>query len=178
MAMGRPRKPIDEKQFRTACKIQCTLPEIADFFDCSEDTIERWCHKTYGISYADIHKRFSEGGKMSIRRMQFAIAEDNAAMAKWLGIQYLGQSDNPQLDEDSDTAQAIKNLSEVLYRARTKYGSGAASSPVEPEQAGAEHEGGSIPADAAPLSAAKQGRKSATKPSAKGKAPAKAVKSK
>ena len=98
-------------------------------------------------------------------------------MAKWLGIQYLGQSDNPQLDEDSDTAQAIKNLSEVLYRAKTKYGSGAASSPVEPEQAGAEHGGGSIPADAAPLSAVKQGRKSA-KPSAKGKAPAKAVKSK
>lgn len=91
--MGRPQKEIDQKQFENLCGLQCTLAEIANFFDCSEDTIERWCKRTYSDSFAESFKKHSGKGKISLRRAQFRLAEKNAAMAIFLGKQYLHQKD-------------------------------------------------------------------------------------
>lgn len=95
--MARPRKEIDPDQFEKLCGLQCTLPEIAGWFNCSEDTIERWCKRQYGRSFAEAHKTHSQSGKISLRRYQFKLAERNAAMAIFLGKQYLGQRDTPDL---------------------------------------------------------------------------------
>ena len=91
--MARPRIEIDEKNFESLCGLQCTLTEIADFFSCSEDTIERWCKRHYNLSFAETFKKHSGKGRISLRRAQFRLAEKNASMAIWLGKQYLGQSD-------------------------------------------------------------------------------------
>ena len=50
--MARPKKEIDQEQFEKLCGLQCTKEEVADWFDCSEDTIERWCKATYDESFA------------------------------------------------------------------------------------------------------------------------------
>ena len=92
--MARPRKEINQRQFETLCNYQCTLAEIAGVFGCSEDTIERWCKRTYKTSFAEAFKKLSAGGRMSLRRIQFKLAEKSAAMAIFLGKQYLGQRDN------------------------------------------------------------------------------------
>ena len=89
--MARPRKEIDQNIFKNLCGIQCTKEEIAGVLDCSEDTIDRFCKKEYGESFAVVYKKHSAQGKMSLRRMQFKLAEKNASMAIWLGKQYLGQ---------------------------------------------------------------------------------------
>ena len=94
--MGRPKIEIDQKQFESLCGMQCTLVEIASHFQCSEDTVERWCKQTYSCTFAEAYKKHSVRGKMSLRRSQFKIAETNATMAIWLGKQYLHQSDIPQ----------------------------------------------------------------------------------
>lgn len=109
--MARPQKEIDEKDFAKLCGLQCTLSEIAGFFECSQDTIERWCERTYGERFADIYKKLSGTGKISLRRAQFRLAEKNANMAIWLGKQYLGQKDH--IEEDRD---AIKKLDEILEK--------------------------------------------------------------
>ena len=36
--IGRPLKEIDKVQFEKLCNLQCTLLEIAGFFNCSDDT--------------------------------------------------------------------------------------------------------------------------------------------
>lgn len=103
--MGRPRKEIDKGAFEKLCGLQCTLEEIAGYFDCSPDTIERWCKTEYKESFADTFKKYSATGKMSLRRAQFRLAEKNASMAIWLGKQYLGQRDiviNVSADQESD----------------------------------------------------------------------------
>ena len=84
---------IDKEQFEKLCTIQCTLEEIADWFRCCEDTIERWTIKTYNKKFKEVYKEFQGRGKASLRRMQFKIAERNATMAIFLGKQYLGQKD-------------------------------------------------------------------------------------
>lgn len=117
MAGGRPRVQIDEEQFKGLCSIQCTLEEISHWFKCSEDTIERWCKRELKMSFADAYKRFSVGGKISLRRHQMKMAEHNATMAIWLGKQYLGQSDK---QESTMTIDAKDNFIEAISESAAK----------------------------------------------------------
>lgn len=107
---GRPRKQIDLEQFKKLCAMQCTLGEIAGFFDCSEDTIENWCKREQKSNFSDTYKTYSSAGKISLRRYQMKLAEKNAAMAIWLGKQYLGQKESPEVDDP----EALKRAREIL----------------------------------------------------------------
>lgn len=120
MPNGRP--PIDghtqkekerfKNQFEALCKIQCTEEEILAVLECQTiDTLNRWCRDIYGCTFSRARKRFAEGGKASVRRNQFKIAENNATMAIWLGKQYLGQSDEVYTKIDFED---LKPLSEML----------------------------------------------------------------
>ena len=102
--MGRPLKEIDKKQFENLCSLQCTYEEICGWFDVSDKTLEKWCKNTYGMTFSEIFKIKRAGGRISLRRSQFRLAEKNAAMAIWLGKQFLGQTDKP--DESIDTEDA------------------------------------------------------------------------
>lgn len=112
--MGRPRKEIDRTQFEKLCSIQCTAEEIASFFDCSHDTIEAWCKREYKETFSVVHKKYSAGGKMSLRRYQFELAKKFPNMAIWLGKQYLGQRDSvdvrTNLTEEDELTKSIKGL--------------------------------------------------------------------
>lgn len=114
MAGGRPKIEIDAEQFKGLCSILCTLEEIASWFKCSEDTVERWCKRELKMSFADAYKKFSAGGKISLRRYQMKMAEHNATMAIWLGKQYLGQADKQELtvstQNDDDTIKQMEDF--------------------------------------------------------------------
>lgn len=91
---GRPKKEVDWKQFEDLCAIQCTASEIASVLQIHHDTLTYKVLEHYGEGFSDVYKRFSENGKMSLRRTQLKIAQKNAGMAIFLGKQYLGQKDN------------------------------------------------------------------------------------
>lgn len=83
---GRPKIDIDEDKVYQAARMMCTNVEIADMFGCSTDTIER--------RFAGVLQLARSEGKRYIRRKQFdKMEEGSESMLKWLGIQYLGQSD-------------------------------------------------------------------------------------
>lgn len=90
---GRPRKDISKEQFEKLCGLQCTKKELAAFFDCSEDTIENFCHREYGDNFSAVYNKYASIGNISLRRTQFKLAERSASMAIWLGKQILGQED-------------------------------------------------------------------------------------
>ena len=114
--MARPRIEIDPEEFAKLCEIMCTVEEIAGFFDCSVDTIERFCHRTYKVGFAEIYKRLSSPGKISLRRAQFRLAETNATMAIFLGKQYLGQKDVVPGDSAEEEA-ALTAIVEAMKEA-------------------------------------------------------------
>ena len=116
MATGRPKKEIDKKIFENLCGLQCTLEEIAGVFDCSVDTIERWCKREYRETFAEVYKKHSAKGKTSLRRTQFKLAEKSAAMAIFLGKNYLGQKDNI-IETDEQTLQAVGEALVKIKRA-------------------------------------------------------------
>jgi hypothetical protein len=116
VATGRPRKEIDNKIFENLCGLQCTLEEIAGVFDCSADTIERWCKREYKQTFAEVYKKHSAKGKTSLRRTQFKLAEKSAAMAIFLGKNYLGQKDSI-IETDEQTLQAVGEALVKIKRA-------------------------------------------------------------
>lgn len=103
MPAGRPKIELDWNEFDKLCQLQCTLREIASWFDCSEDTIERRCQDTHGMKFADYYAQRRGKGKISLRRKQFDVAiAGNVSMLIWLGKQYLGQSDKQETVEYSE----------------------------------------------------------------------------
>lgn len=112
---GRPKTKIDKKQFENLCGLQCTLEEICGWFDCDNKTIESWCKSEYGMNFSEIFALKRGKGKISLRRSQWRLAENNATMAIFLGKQYLGQRDTPaETDVKNETVvaliDAIKNV--------------------------------------------------------------------
>jgi len=84
---GRPKKIIDYEAAEKLANIQCTQEEIASFLNLSVRTLQR------DEEFCRIYKKGQDNGKMSLRRIQYKLAEKNATMALWLGKQYLGQRD-------------------------------------------------------------------------------------
>lgn len=118
--MARPKKEIDKEQFEKLCAIQCTLKEIANWFKCSEDTIENWCKVTYQdedgkpMGFSDAYKVYSTDGKISLRRFQFRQAEKSYAMAIWLGKQWLGQRDSMDMSVEARESKDVEALNEYF----------------------------------------------------------------
>jgi hypothetical protein len=73
--------------------LQCTQAEICDFFDVTDKTLNSWCKREYGSGFSEVFSKKRSAGKISLRRMQFQLAEKSASMAIFLGKQYLGQRD-------------------------------------------------------------------------------------
>lgn len=90
---GKYGAKIDKAQFEKLCAILCTEQEICGYFDVSHDTLNRWCHQEYGLTFTETFEQKCTIGKISLRRIQFKQAETNPSMAIWLGKQILGQTD-------------------------------------------------------------------------------------
>ena len=115
--VGRPKTNIDKSNFEKLCRMQCTLEEIAGFFDCCDDTINNWCKEVYDDNFSGVYKKKSVAGKISLRRNQFKIAENNASMAIFLGKQYLGQRDNIEV-KHKDLSKVEELLSKIDKEAK------------------------------------------------------------
>lgn len=111
MAGGRPRKVIEQEQFEKLCGIQCTKEEICAWFNASEKTLDRWVKDTYGqeYSFSQVFNASRQVGHISLRRKQFARAmEGSDQMLKWLGANYLKQSDKTSTTHEA--GETVKKL--------------------------------------------------------------------
>lgn len=107
---GRPQKEIPKLEFESLLYIGCQRQEIVDYFDfqfrmksktgktgISDSTIDRWCKRTYGCSFAEMLRKGQTKLKIKLRRNQIKLSENNASMAIFLGKQWLGQSDKQEI---------------------------------------------------------------------------------
>jgi hypothetical protein len=95
---GRPRLEFDVEEFEKLCELQCTAEEIASFFRFSVDTLDRRIKEHYdGQGFAEVFAQKRGLGRISLRRKQWKLAETNAAVAIFLGKNYLGQKDSHEV---------------------------------------------------------------------------------
>lgn len=91
---GRKEVQIDGAQVRTMASYGCTVAEIAAVLKCSEDTL--------GRRFATELKEGRNARNGMLRVKQFKLADKSAAMAIFLGKNYLGQKDIVKYDRLSD----------------------------------------------------------------------------
>ena len=94
--MARPKKyNIDTEQLTKLATLGCTNIEMADFFGCSPDLLEK--------SYSEYITKGKANLKIRLRQLQWDSAEKgNVAMLIFLGKNILGQQDRleqTELDE-------------------------------------------------------------------------------
>lgn len=107
---------INKNQFESLCEIQCTKEEICAVLDVSEKTLNSWCNSTYGENFSLVFSKKRNGGRSSLRRTQWKLAEKNPTMAIWLGKQYLDQRDEPTNENDNslnDVKELLVTIKEV-----------------------------------------------------------------
>jgi len=101
--MARPRIEIDWDQFDKLCAIQATLTDIAAWFSCSVDTIERAVKREQKMSFADYFAIKRGRGKIGLRRKQYEVAmAGNVPMLIWLGKQYLDQAEKQHAEVNTN----------------------------------------------------------------------------
>lgn len=105
--------PIDWEQFDKLCSIQCSQREIAHWFECSVDTIERAVEREKGMKFAEYFEQKRGRGKIALRRKQYekALGGDNT-MLLWLGKQYLEQADKQDIKSDITQKLLVETLTD------------------------------------------------------------------
>jgi hypothetical protein len=93
--MGRPEKPIDWRQVEAMCQIQCTQAEICAIVGVSDETINARCKKEHGMTFLEYFSQKREGGRASLRRRGWKLAETTPSVWIFHAKNYLGMSDNP-----------------------------------------------------------------------------------
>lgn len=122
--MARPVKEINQTEFEKLCGLQCTRDEICGWFGITDKTLDGWCKRTYGEGFSAIYDKKRETGRISLRRAQFQLAQKSAAMAIFLGKQYLGQRDTPV--EVSHTVSPIDEITAEIFRVQEEQARAAA----------------------------------------------------
>ena len=119
--VGRPKTEINLEELQKLCTLNCTMPEIASFFNMPLRTLEdRFKNDT------DVRTAIENGrnkGKLSVRRKQLQIMDEtnNATMAIWLGKQLLGQRDKHDIvTEDKGETKLSEALEIIQEMARNK----------------------------------------------------------
>lgn len=119
--MGRPKKEFDKKAFSDLVGFGCTQEEICWFFRDREtgipaniDTLTRWCKREYGMTFHEFKKQNELMPlKIQLRRNQLELSRKSAAMAIFLGKNYLGQTDNVVIDNPAQTS-AIEQIAKMV----------------------------------------------------------------
>jgi hypothetical protein len=120
MAAGRPRKEFDKKAFADLIGFGCSQEEICWFFrdkdtgiPANPDTLSRWCKRTYGMNFQEFKKQNELMPlKIQLRKNQLELSKKSAAMAIFLGKNYLGQSD--KIEQVVTNVEDLSPLAEML----------------------------------------------------------------
>ena len=101
-SVGRPKKyNIRTDKLEQLASFGCTNTEIASFFGCSPDLLEK--------NYSEFLTKGRDKGKIRLRQLQFKAAEKgNVTMLIWLGKQVLGQTDKQEVE-------LIKPIDEIEF---------------------------------------------------------------
>lgn len=121
--LGRPKVKIDLHLAESLANLHCTIKEIAAVINIPVTTLQS--RTDFRLVYA----KGIESGKAKLRRIQYRLAEKSAAMAIFLGKNYLGQIDTPLIDQSTHQHFVIfrnpkaiteKNASDIRSRTEVK----------------------------------------------------------
>lgn len=110
--------------FEELCSKFCEQKEISNIMRTSITKINLYCKKHYideddghKMTFGEVQEMFRSRGALKIRNKQWELIEKgNLQMIMWYGKNYLGQKDNPTIDNSlEEIKNNITSLSEILF---------------------------------------------------------------
>ena len=134
MPAGRPAKEFDKRTFSDLVGLGCKQEEICWFFrdrdtgkPANVDTLSRWCKRTYGLNFQEYRQQNGAMAlKIQLRRNQLELSKKSAAMAIFLGKNYLGQKDSFDVDKKVE----VEDLMPLAEKLRMTDDESNADNPV------------------------------------------------
>jgi len=120
--IGRPPKEINWDKFETACDLLATKDEICGLLNVSDSTLSRHVKQKYDSTFEEVLKSRGSSAKVSLRRIQFKLAEKSAGMAIFLGKNYLGQKDTHEIEGGENLVDRFTELASYLKQSYTTSG--------------------------------------------------------
>jgi hypothetical protein len=113
--MARKQIEINWTDFDKLCAMQCTVPEVASWFGCSEDTIKRAVKRKWRMTFEEYAGPKKLKGNISIRRVQFERAQaGDKTMLIWWGKQYLGQREKHDTELTGKDGGPVETIIRVV----------------------------------------------------------------
>lgn len=83
---------IDEETLEKLCRLHCSIDEIANFFNTSKASIERFVREKYNMNFSDFWRWKAAEGKVALKMAQYREAlAGNTTLLVYLGKVLLGQ---------------------------------------------------------------------------------------
>lgn len=118
---GRPKREFDKKAFVDLVGLGVEANGILWYFrdpetqaPANQDTLSRWCKREFGCTFQEYFRQNKGMAfKVKLLQNQLKLSEKSAAMAIFLGKQYLGQKDNPV--EIQHTVSPIDEITKLIF---------------------------------------------------------------
>ena len=112
-SVGNHYKEVDFEELEKLVEMQCTLEEIASFFDVHKDTISNRIKEQYDMGFSTYKALKGTKGRIHLRKLQWKSAEKgNTNMQIFLGKNMLDQSDKQEIKTEGDTTIKVSLLDE------------------------------------------------------------------
>ena len=110
--LARPKKyDIDPKEVEKLAQFHCTNTEIASFFGCSPDLIEK--------SYSEYTRKGRDKGKIRLRKLMWEQAEKGNVVSQiFLSKNYVGMSDKMEQNFENLNPIELVSVKSMLDEAK------------------------------------------------------------
>lgn len=118
------------EQVKKLLELHCTAEEVAGWFDCSVDTVERRIKEAYNCTFAELSAAQRGCGRIKLRRKQFQKAlRGDTKMLIWLGKQHLDQKDKREVEQHTSANVVVtRDDFDDVADWTAKYGADASAS--------------------------------------------------
>lgn len=111
---GPQPKQINWDQFEKLMTYDCTMREIAAFFDITTEWLDVLCQRQYSEKLSVLHDKRRLLGRVKLKKIRFEIAERGgpgaATMAIYLSKQLLGEKDAPIEPDPEAKKEQVHNV--------------------------------------------------------------------
>ena len=107
---GRPKIEFNMREVKLLGQFRATYETMADWFECSADTIRRNMQNEKS-EFCKVYKKAMATTKMKLSEAQVKYAlNGNATLLIWLGKQYLDQADRKEIEFSDNQIKEIKMI--------------------------------------------------------------------
>lgn len=108
-------KDMKKSDFEALARLQLTVTEMCEFFNCHMDTLNQRCMEWFDVTPAVAAKKFRQDGLVSLRRKIWdkGVNKGDNVMLKMLAENYLGMSSKTEISGNAEKPVVTRIIDDI-----------------------------------------------------------------